>query len=376
MKVLVTGAAGFIGSHIVDALVHHGCDVVGVDCLLPAAHTTAPDYLNPAAEWHEADLRDGTSLGRILAGIDGVSHQAAMVGLGQSFDDVTDYVIHNDLATGVLLKALSAKGFEGRFVLGGSMVVYGEGSYECVEHGPVRPPPRSSAKLDAGHFESSCPQCGRDLDPRPISETIPADPRNVYAATKLHQEHLASIFSRETGAPVTLLRYHNVYGPRMPQNSPYAGVASIFRSRLEQGRPPEVFEDGRQLRDFIHVTDVARANVLALTSTIEDQGPFNIATGQTKSIMDMATSLAEAGDGPALSPVVTGRYRLGDVRHVFASTERAQQVLGFRAEVGFAEGMRNFSQAWLRGSGRPAEPRSSRAPWGNSQTRATRTPPS
>jgi len=354
MRVLVTGAAGFIGSHIVDSLVEAGCDVVGVDCLLPAAHTGAPDYLNPAAEFHRADLRDSASLRPILAGIEGVSHQAAMVGLGQSFDDVTDYVTHNDLATGVLLKALAAREFKGRFVLGGSMVVYGEGAYECAEHGIVRPQPRSAAKLEAGEFEPPCPRCGRNLVPRPIAETTPADPRNVYAATKLHQEHLASIFGRETGAPVTLLRYHNVYGPRMPQNSPYAGVASIFRSRLEEGRSPEVFEDGRQLRDFIHVSDVARANVLALTAGFEDPGPFNIATGHPKSINDMAIALAEANGAPANSPVITGRYRLGDVRHVFASTERAERLLGFRAKVGFSEGMRAFTQARLRES-RPGD---------------------
>ncbi|MBA2273497.1 MAG: NAD-dependent epimerase/dehydratase family protein [Actinobacteria bacterium] len=353
MRVLVTGAAGFIGSHIVDALVEAGCDVVGVDCLLPAAHTTAPDYLNPAAEFHRTDLCDSSSLRHILAGIDGVSHQAAMVGLGQSFDDVTDYVTHNDLATGVLLKMLAAEEFKGRFVLGGSMVVYGEGSYECTEHGMVRPLPRSAVKLDAGEFEPPCPRCDKDLVPRPIDETTPVDPRNVYAATKLHQEHLASIFSRETGAPVTLLRYHNVYGPRMPQNSPYAGVASIFRSRLEQGNSPEVFEDGHQLRDFIHVTDVARANVLALTAGFENPGPYNIATGQPKSISDMANALAEANGTPVISPVVTGRYRLGDVRHVFASTERAECLLGFRARVGFTEGMRTFAQARLRESGAP-----------------------
>ncbi|MBA3349536.1 MAG: NAD-dependent epimerase/dehydratase family protein, partial [Actinobacteria bacterium] len=181
MKILVTGAAGFIGSHIVDALLAEGCDVVGVDCLLPAAHSAAPIYLNPAAEFHQADLRDSTFLRRILTGIDGVSHQAAMVGLGQSFGDVTDYVTHNDLATGVLLEALAVTGFNGRFVLGGSMVVYGEGAYECGEHGLVRPPPRSAAKLDIGQFEPSCPQCGSDLGPRPVSETTAADPRNVYA---------------------------------------------------------------------------------------------------------------------------------------------------------------------------------------------------
>ena len=193
-------------------------------------------------------------------------HQAARVGLGVDFTDVTDYVRDNALGTATLLKALHATGFHGRFVQASSMVVYGEGAYSCDVHGPVAPGPRLVADLDAGRFEPPCPVCGRALDPALVDETAPLDPRNVYAATKLHQEHLARAFAMATGADVVSLRYHNVYGPRMPRDTPYAGVASIVRSACESGVAPRVFEDGGQRRDFVHVTDVATANVLALTA--------------------------------------------------------------------------------------------------------------
>ena len=259
--ILVTGGAGFVGSHVVDALLARGVAVRAVDALLPAAHGERPEYLHPDAEWIDGDLRDPELAGRCVRGVRAVCHQAAMVGLGTDIADIADYVGHNDLATAVLLRALAATGFAGRIVLASSMVVYGEGRYACAEHGAVRPGPRAPADLDAGRFEPPCPVCGRALAPRAVPEDAPPDPRNVYAATKLAQEHLCAAFSRETGVPVTALRYHNVYGPRMPRDTPYAGVASIFRSSLEAGEPPRVFEDGAQRRDFVHVRDVARANV-------------------------------------------------------------------------------------------------------------------
>jgi dTDP-L-rhamnose 4-epimerase len=188
----------------------------------------------------------------------------------------------------------------------------------------------------------------RELAPGSIDEDAPPDPRNVYAATKVHQEHLCAAFARETGTPVTALRYHNVYGPRMPRDTPYAGVASIFRSELEAGRPPRVLEDGRQLRDFVHVDDVARANALALLSDEPVPGALNIASGTPRTIGEMASTIAEAFGQSAPSPVVTGAFRLGDVRHVFASTARAERELAFRAQVGFDEGMRAFARAPLR----------------------------
>src|SRR5215211_1093596 len=293
--ILVTGGAGFIGSHVVDALVDAGHDVRALDTLLPAAHRERPDYLNPAAEWIEGDIRDAETAARATTGASAVCHQAAMVGLGTDIGDIADYVSHNDLGTAVLLRALAAHRFTGPLVLASSMVVYGEGRYGCPEHGIVRPPPRRPQDLDAHRFEPPCPACGRPLEPRAVPEDAPADPRNVYAATKVAQEHLCAAFSRETGVPVTALRYHNVYGPRMPRDTPYAGVASIFRSVLAAGTAPRVFEDGGQRRDFVHVRDVARANVLALTGSA---GIFNVASGTPRSVLEMARALTRAFDGP------------------------------------------------------------------------------
>jgi len=344
---LVTGGAGFIGSHVVDELVASGATVRILDHLHPAAHARVPDYLNPGAEWVRGDVRDPAVVERALDGVGAVSHQAAMVGLGVDFEDVAAYVGHNDLGTAVLLRALHRRGFAGRLVLASSMVVYGEGRYRCPEHGLVAPPPRTPEDLDAGRFEPPCAHCGRPLAPESVPEDAPVDPRNVYAATKLHQEHLCTAWARETpGAVVTSLRYHNVYGPRMPRDTPYAGVASIFRSALEAGRAPRLFEDGGQRRDFVHVADVAHANVLALTGDVPYGGPLNVATGAPRPVGDMAAALARAMDGSA--PEVTGEWRAGDVRHVFAATERAEAELGFRTTVAFEAGMAEFAQAPLR----------------------------
>jgi dTDP-L-rhamnose 4-epimerase len=227
------------------------------------------------------------------------------------------------------------------------MVVYGEGLARCPEHGLVRPPPRDGRALDAGRFEPACATCGRSLQPVSVPEDARLEPRNVYAATKLHQEHLCKAFAREhRDVSLTVLRYHNVYGPRMPRNTPYAGVASIFRSAYERGEPPEVYDDGGQLRDFVHVRDIARANLLALTAN--RGGTFNVATGEPRTVLDMAEELARAF-GPAVpGPKVTGAWRAGDVRHVFASTTHARAELDFRTEVGFAQGMREFATAPLR----------------------------
>jgi dTDP-L-rhamnose 4-epimerase len=346
--ILVTGGAGFIGSHVVDALLAAGHDVRAVDALLPAAHRERPAYLDPAAEWIEGDLRDPAVADRAARGVGAVSHQAAMVGLGVDLSDLPDYVAHNDLATAQLLRALAAAGFDGRFVLASSMVVYGEGAYACAEHGPVAPGPRAPADLDAGRFDPPCPRCGRPLEPRTVAEDARLDPRSVYAATKLAQEHLCAVFGHETGVPVTALRYHNVYGPRMPRDTPYAGVASIFRSSYAAGRPPRVFEDGGQRRDFVHVRDVARANLSALTAAAS--GAFNVASGTPHTVLEMARALARACDAPAgAQPVVTGEWRAGDVRHVVASPALAAERLGFSAQEDFEAGMGEFAAAPLRG---------------------------
>jgi dTDP-L-rhamnose 4-epimerase len=344
--ILVTGGAGFIGSHIVELLIADGHEVRVLDALLPSAHREQPQ-IHPEAEFVEGDVRDPAVVSRALHGVDAVCHQAAMVGLGADILDLPDYVGHNDLGTAVLLAALAGRGFDGRVVLASSMVVYGEGRYRCAEHEVVSPPPRTIEALAGGEFEVACPQCGKPLQPQAVPEAAALEPRNVYAATKLHQEHLSFSFSRETGVPVTALRYHNVYGPRMPRDTPYAGVASIFRSALERGLAPRVFEDGGQLRDFVHVRDIARANVLALTSGAPVPGAFNIGSGRPRSILDMASAL-EAAFPQGLEPVVTGEFRLGDVRHVFASTDQAREAFGFEAQEQFEYGMAEFAAAPLR----------------------------
>lgn len=352
--VLVTGGEGFIGSHVVDALVAAGRRVRVLDVLHPFAHSAQsgpPDYRNPSAEYVRADVCSPGAVEAALEEVEAVSHQAAMVGLGTDFGDVADYVRHNDLGTATLLQVLHRVGFDGRLVLASSMVVYGEGRYRCPQHGVVAAPPREAPALAAGIFEPPCPSCGRALQAEPVPEDAPLDPRNVYAATKLHQEHLCLTFGRASGVAVAALRYHNVYGPRMPRDTPYAGVASIFLSALAAGRPPQVFEDGCQRRDFVHVRDVARANVLALTSEHAPVGAFNIASGEPRTVGDMALALAAAIGGQP--PVTTGGWRLGDVRHVFASTGKAAGGLGFRAEIGFEEGMLDLAAARLREGNRP-----------------------
>ncbi|MDC2956954.1 NAD-dependent epimerase/dehydratase family protein [Streptomyces gilvifuscus] len=333
MRVLVTGGAGFIGSHVVTALDAHGHE--------PVVYDTRAEP--------PSDVRDPYALRRALAGVDAVCHQAAMVGLGTGFSDAAEYVSRNDLGTAVLLTAMAEAGVR-RLVLAGSMVVYGEGRYECARHGVVRPGPRAVADLDAGRFEPPCPVCGAELAPGLVGEDAPVDPRNVYATTKLAQEHLAAAWARATGGTAVALRYHNVYGPGMPRDTPYAGVASFFRSALARGEAPTVYEDGRQRRDFVHVRDVAAANVAALEAGSAEGTltAYNTGSGEPHTVAEMADALAEAHGGP--TPVVTGEYRLGDVRHITADSARLRAELGWKAEVGFTEGMREFARAGMRGA--------------------------
>ncbi|MEU9360886.1 NAD-dependent epimerase/dehydratase family protein [Streptomyces sp. NPDC048301] len=356
MRVLVTGGAGFIGSYIVRALASGGHEPVVLDALLPSAHGaagaaagTAGD-LPPGVTTTVADVRDREAVARALTGIDAVCHQAAMVGLGKDFADAPEYVGCNDLGTAVLLAEMAAAGVRD-LVLAGSMVVYGEGRYDCPRHGRVSPGPRAVADLDAGRFEPLCPSCGAELVPGLVTEDAPGDPRNVYAATKLAQEHLAAAWARATGGRAVALRYHNVYGPGMPRDTPYAGVASFFRSALARGEAPRVFEDGGQRRDFVHVRDVAAANAVAL-SALGDRRPggfdaYNTGSGTPHTIGEMAWALASAYGGP--DPVVTGEYRLGDVRHVTADSRRLREELGWKPETDFAAGMREFAAAPQRG---------------------------
>jgi dTDP-L-rhamnose 4-epimerase len=349
VRILVTGGAGFIGSHVVQAARDAGHEVRVLDTLLPAVHPAGrPPALPDGVELLVGDVRDATAVDRALQGVDAVCHQAAMVGLGVDVQDMPEYAGINELGTAVLLAAM-ARSDVGRLVLASSMVVYGEGRYECEEDGVVAAAARRRADLDEGRFEPPCPVCGRQLTWGPVTEETPPDPRNTYAATKLGQEHLASAWASSTGGGAVALRYHNVYGPHMPRDTPYAGVAAIFRSALEAGRAPQVFEDGGQQRDFVHVTDVAEANLAALVADPPESSlrAYNVASGRPHTVGDMARALADAFGGP--EPVVTGDYRIGDVRHVVASPVRAEKELGFRARVEFDDGMRAFATDPLRG---------------------------
>jgi len=345
VRVLLTGAAGFIGSRVDAALRTAGHDVVGVDMLLPAAH--GPDALLPKG-CHRVDVRDADALAPLLDGVDVVCHQAAMVGAGVDAADAPAYGSHNDFATTVLLAQMFAAGVR-RLVLASSMVVYGQGRYHCDRHGPVDPLPRRRADLDAGTFEHLCPIGGEELQWRLVDEDAALRPRSLYAASKTAQEHYALAWSEAAGGSVVALRYHNVYGPGMPRDTPYSGVAAIFRSDLEKGEPPRVFEDGGQMRDFVHVDDVAAANVAAVSSGADPAGfaAVNVCSGRPISILQVATLLCGARGGSP-SPVITGQYRSGDVRHIVADPTRAAEVLGFRAAVDPADGLREFAFSPLR----------------------------
>ncbi|WP_207453803.1 NAD-dependent epimerase/dehydratase family protein [Herbiconiux sp. SYSU D00978] len=344
MRLLVTGGAGFIGGAVVQAALNAGHEVRVLDSLRGDVHGGDAE-LDPRVEFVQGDVRDPDVVNAALAGIDAVNHQAAKVGLGVDFSDAPDYVGSNNLGTAVLLAGMAARGV-GRLVFASSMVVYGEGAYSGPT-GPMRPPARRVEDLDAGRFDP-LDEHGDPLTPELIDEDAPLDPRNVYAATKLAQEHLSTAWARSTGGTAIGLRYHNVYGPGMPQNTPYAGVASLFRSAIERGEAPRVFEDGRQRRDFVHVRDVATANLAALEADRETGSfrAYNVASGEVHTIGDLAAALAVNAGGP--TPVTSGQYRLGDVRHITASCKRLQRELGWRPTVSFDDGMREFATAPLR----------------------------
>lgn len=342
MRVLLTGAAGFIGSRVRAALETAGHEVVAVDVMLPAAHGGAAPL---PEDTHRVDVRDAAALAPLLEGVDAVCHQAAVVGAGVNAADAPSYGSHNDYGTTVLLAEMFAAGVR-KLVLASSMVVYGQGRFDCPAHGPVDPLPRTRADLDAGVFEHRCPVGGEELQWRLVGEDEPVRPRSLYAASKAAQEHYALAWAEATGGSVVALRYHNVYGPHMPRDTPYSGVAAIFRSELENGDVPRVFEDGGQMRDFVHVDDVAAANLAAAEADLPGFEALNVCSGRPISIIEVASELCEIRG--AAPPLVTGQYRSGDVRHIVASPRRAAERLGFRAVVDPRDGLREFAFAPLR----------------------------
>lgn len=344
MKILLTGAAGFIGTHIGRIATERGHDVVRLDAFLPQAHG---EDVEVPADVARLDIRTA-DLDPILDGIDVVCHQAAVVGNGVDAQDLPAYADHNDHGTAQLLAAMARAGVSD-LVLASSMVVYGDGRYTCPEHGDVPPAVRRVDDLDAGQFDPRCPVCGGEIQWRLIGEDTPFLPRTSYAASKVAQEHYASAWCTLENARAIALRYHNVYGPGMPADTPYAGVAAVFRSAIERGEAPQVFEDGGQMRDFVHVHDVALANVLAIEQIANhDEGltAYNVASGQPCTLLHMARTLAAAAGGAA--PVVTGDYRRFDVRHVVASPAAAIAGIGFTAQHSPDEGLAQLASDPLR----------------------------
>jgi dTDP-L-rhamnose 4-epimerase len=356
MRVLVTGGAGFIGSHVADVLIERGHEVVLVDALLPAAHrggptdqpvgSVEPVRAGRGRPFVRARLQEPGVLAGLLRGVEVVCHQAAMVGHGVDPGDAPAYAEHNDYATACLLAGMYRQGVR-RLVLASSMVVYGEGAYRCREHGAVRPGPRRHDDLAAGRYEPPCPWCGDALEAELVPEDAGLDPRSLYAASKLAQENYAAAWARQSGGAVWALRYHNVYGPWMPRDTPYAGVASLFRSALAREEAPHVLEDGRQRRDFVHVRDVAMANALAVESDPPSAfEAINVCSGDPRTIGELAETLALACAGKP--PLVVGGARPGDVRHIVADPAKARRVLGFTATTTFAAGIRAFANDPLR----------------------------
>jgi len=347
MRVLVTGGAGFIGSHLVDALVRAGHTVRILDNFDPQVHGgRRPDYLNPSAEYLEGDVRDRERVRTALQGVEVVFHDAAAVGVGQSMYQIEKYVAANTLGTAVLLDVIVNERLPiARLIVASSMSIYGEGQYACPACGPVAPSPRSAVQLQAREWEMRCPHCGKTARSRPTPETKPLIPTSVYAVSKRDQEELCLAVGRSYQLPTAALRYFNVYGPRQSLSNPYTGVCAIFSARIKNRHRPLIFEDGGQSRDFIHVRDIVQANLLAMAHPKAPYESFNVGTGHPTSILDISRTLSTLY-GVSVEPDVTQKFRAGDIRHCYADIVKLR-ALGFQPSVSLEEGLRDLA-AWGR----------------------------
>jgi len=347
-QVLITGGAGFVGSHLADGLLAAGHSVRVLDDLTPQVHQNgAPDYLAPEVELIVGDVRDPNRLRDVLAGVDVVYHFAATVGVGQSMYEISRYMSVNTQGTAELLQAiLDTKMPLEKLIVASSMSIYGEGQYCCSKCGRAAyPPVRSTAQLKQGQWEVHCAACGGVLVPRATVETKPSEINSIYALSKRDQEEMCLIFGRTYDLPVTALRFFNIYGTRQALSNPYTGVAAIFASRLINNQAPLVFEDGEQQRDFVSVHDIVRANLLSMERTESNGEVINIGCGKPIKIRRVAEILAESL-GKEIAPVITAKYRAGDIRHCFADLTKARRLLGYEPQVTHEQGFRELA-AWL-----------------------------
>jgi dTDP-L-rhamnose 4-epimerase len=346
-NILITGGAGFVGSHLADALLETGHNVRIFDNLTEQVHQDGiPSYLSSDVEFVRGNVQDPAAVRRAVDGIEVVFHMAAAVGVGQSMYEIERYMGTNTQGTAVLLQELlNRKSQVEKLVLASSMSIYGECKYLCAKCGSVSPSPRSAEQLRTRQWEPECPTCGEQLAAVPTDESKPLQCSSIYALSKKDQEEMCLLFGRTYGLPVVALRYFNIYGTRQSLSNPYTGVAAIFASRLMNGNPPLIFEDGRQLRDFVSVRDAVQANLLAMERCEADGMALNIGSGEPISISEVAAELSRAmeKDIPA---ALTLKYRAGDVRHCFADISAAGKLLGYAPKVRFAEGLKDLVQ-WL-----------------------------
>jgi dTDP-L-rhamnose 4-epimerase len=347
-NILVTGGAGFVGSHLVDALLAAGHNVRVFDNLTPQVHGDGvPDYLSSEAEFMGGEMQDAAAVHRALDGVEVVFHMAAAVGVGQSMYEISHYMGSNTQGTAVLLQELLTRRSKvEKLIVASSMSIYGEGKYLCARCGEMAPQLRSNDQLRTKDWEMPCPGCGEILTPIPTDESKPLQCSSIYALSKKDQEEMTLLFGRTYGLPVVALRFFNIYGDRQALSNPYTGVAAIFASRLLNGKPPLVFEDGKQMRDFVSVKDIVRANILAMERSGGDGMALNIGSGEPVSIREVAAALIEAL-GSGIFPELTGKYRAGDIRHCFADISAAKKHLGYEPQVRFADGIRDLV-GWLR----------------------------
>jgi len=343
MKILVTGGCGFIGSHLVDTLISEGYQVKVFDMLEPQVHLgKKPGYLNAHAEYIFADLRSKDRLRKALKNIEVIFHLAAQVGVGQSMYQIEKYISHNVGGTAVLLDLLvNSKNKVKKIIIASSMSIYGEGAYRCKSCGVVSPQLRSAPQLKKRDWEMSCPKCKGKVKDIPTPENKPLFPTSIYATTKRSQEEMCLEVGMAYKIPTVALRYFNVYGPRQSLSNPYTGVAAIFLSRVKNNQPPLVFEDGRQSRDFIYVSDLVDANLLAMKNHEADYNFFNVGTGNPHSILEIANTIISLCYSDS-KPVVLNKFRAGDIRHCYADSEKIKNKLGFNPRITFQEGMKKL----------------------------------